>query len=295
MKHSVSNHAKMFGTVEASLTSNSALWNTIAAMLSVVTALKGTIASIFAIGQLQDQTSKGITIDKKVLRENLTLKLMIVIGGLKAFAQATGNMELYTLVNIGEGKLRQMGAVQFITKVHNIIDLANANIADLPDYNVPVTTVTAVTIDAAAFVVIMPKTRETITIVKNATAQLDALVKKGMIQIGVIKDFMLTFKISNPDFYAAVINASKIIDTGVRHNRFTGKVEKNGVAVPNAVLKVVEDNKETVATWNGDFEMEGIHTGKFTLIVSDGVTEKTIHDLTMRRGTDLNMVINMAA
>jgi len=106
---------------------------------------------------------------------------------------------------------------------------------------------------------------------------------------------MLTFKTSEPKFFASVKNAMKMVNDGTRHNKLTGKVEKNGIAVPGATLKVVGENKEAVATWDGEFEMEGIHTGKFTLVVSDGVTEKTIHDLTMRRGTDLNMVINMAA
>ncbi|MEI7802694.1 MAG: hypothetical protein WCI97_08630, partial [Bacteroidota bacterium] len=146
-----------------------------------------------------------------------------------------------------------------------------------------------------AFAVIMPKTRETITQVKNATEQLNQLVKKGMDVLEVIDSFMLTFKKSNPEFYAQYKDARKVIDSGVRHNKFTGKVVRGNSVVSGASLKIVGEDKSGMTAWNGEFEIEGVHTGKFDVIVNDGTTEKTIHDLTMRRGTDLNYVIDLAA
>lgn len=295
MNHSVQNHSKVFTSVLTVLMDNAALWNTIIPMQSVVNGLKGTNGSIFTVGQVQKQSSKGISIDKKALRILITGKAITIIGGLQALALATGNNQLYDDVNYNESELNQMSAINFYNTVEVVIANANLYIADLPTYNVPATVVTSTTTDNAAYLVIMPKTRDTIQIVKNATKQLTELVKKGMMQLTVLEKFMLTFKTSEPEFFAAIKNASKLVNDGIRHNKFTGKVEKNGVAVPGATLKVVEDNKETVATWDGEFEIEGIHTGKFTVVVSDGVTEKVLHDLTMRRGTDLNMVINMAA
>jgi len=295
MNHSVQNHSKVFTSVLLVMTTNSAKWSTILPMQTVVNGLKGTNASIFTVGQVQKQSSKGITIDKKALRVLITGKAVTIIGGLQALALATGNNQLYNDVNFTESDLNKMSAINFYNTVEVVLTNANLYITDLPTYNVPATVVTSTTTDNAAYLVIMPQTRDTIKIVKNATKQLGELVKKGMMQLELLGKFMLTFKTSEPAFYAAVKDAMKMVNEGTRHNKFTGQVVKNGVAVPGATLKVVEDNKETVATWDGEFEMEGIHTGKFTLVVSDGVTEKTIHDLTMRRGTDLNMIINMAA
>lgn len=295
MNHSVQNHSKVFTSVLLVMTDNSALWSTIIPMQSVVNGLKGTNASIFTVGQVQKQSSKGISIAKKALRVLITGKAITIIGGLQALALATGNNQLFDDVNYNESELNQMSAINFYNTVEVVLTNANLYIADLPSYNVPAIVVTSTTTDNAAYLVIMPKTRDTIQVVKNATKQLSELVKKGMTQLAVLEKFMLTFKTSEPKFFASVKNAMKLVNDGTRHNKLTGKVEKNGIAVPGATLKVVGENKETVATWDGEFEMEGIHTGKFTLVVSDGLTEKTIHDLTMRRGTDLNMVINMAA
>ncbi len=274
---------------------NQAVWNTILKMLSAVTSLKGVIASIMTVAQVQEQTSKGITIDKGNLRATILEKIMAVIGGLKALAKDTNNQQLFQDVNVAEGKLRNMSEGRFISKVQFIIDLANDNIADLPDYNVTATQVTSVTTDAAAYVAIMPKTRETITLVKNATEQLNELVKKGVDVLAIIDSFMLTLKQTSPNFYAQYKDARKMINSGTRHNKFTGKVVKGNVVISGATLKIVGEDKSGMTAWNGEFEIEGVHTGKFDVIVNDGVTEKTIHDLTMRRGTDLNYVIDLAA
>lgn len=285
----------MFSTVLGVLMTNEAVWNSVLKMLTAVTTLKGIIASIFTVAQIQEQSSKGITIDKGNLRTFIIDKMMLVIGGLKALAKDTNNEQLFKNVNVGEGKLKTLSESRFITKVQFIIDLAVANIADLPDYNVTDADVTSVTTDAAAYVAIMPKTRENITLVKNATEQLNALVKKGITVLELIDSFMLTFKKSNADFYAQYKDARKVIDSGVRHNKFTGKVVKGNAVVSGASLKIVGEDKSGMTAWNGEFEIEGVHTGKFDVIVNDGTIEKTIHNLTMRRGTDLNYVIDLAA
>lgn len=295
MKKQINNHSKMFNTIIAVLMSNQTIWNTIVAMVDAVTGLKTTVANIISIGLVQAQSTKGITLNKKQVRAGLTSKVMTLIGGLRAFAMATGNEQLLKDCRFTESQIKHMTTTRFTTTCQFIINLALTYKIELADYNITAAYITATVTDAATYISCIPQTREKITIIKNATQQLNQLVAAGMSQVKILDQFMLTFKESNPNFYAQYKDARKIIDAGIRHNKFTGKVVKGNFAVSGALIEVLNEDKTGVTAWNGEFEIEGVHTGPFSIKVKDGTDEKIINDLRMRRGTDLNYVIDLAA
>src|SRR3989304_8747164 len=94
MKDHLEDKLNMILATEQVMNETSGLSNVIGAMVTAVSRLGSKRAEIQGVRGMQEQDLRGIPIDKEEKKGDAIEAALVVIGGLKAFARATGNSHL---------------------------------------------------------------------------------------------------------------------------------------------------------------------------------------------------------
>lgn len=280
MKKHLEDKLSMALAVEQVMNNNNALWSSITAMGTAVTALSTKIASIKGVRNVQEQDVRGVAVDKESKKTDAINAGLPIIGGLKAYANATGNNTLLKKINYSESELDKCRDTICADRLKIVRDEANTNLSALAPYNITAAKVNALSAAIAAYELMIPKPRVALNVRKNATDALELLMRDLDAPLKVIDGLMGTLQPTQSAFFETYSNARIIVDSSSGGSGVKGTVSDKTTGAPLVGVRVsinapqhkarinsTTPTRSMTATTNGEghYDMRRLSAGEYTL------------------------------
>lgn len=211
------NKLNMFEAVQAFLVNTQATWTPIAAIGTTKTELDGKITAIRTERQKQEKDASGLVIERKQLRETLTRQTLKVSGALMAYASVVNNQELMGIADYPPSAFTIVRDNIVYDMARVIYEAAQPLATQLAGYNVVAADITQLQTLLGQFLTAIPKRRNATAVSKSATTAIGGLFKDvDAILKNKLDKLVLSFRVTNTDFYTNYLNARIIVDLGAR-------------------------------------------------------------------------------
>ncbi|MEZ5198510.1 MAG: carboxypeptidase-like regulatory domain-containing protein [Bacteroidales bacterium] len=288
--------------VDTVLDDNKIVWQPLPAFSDIATKVKAIKAEIVNLRQIQEQDKKGLTVNKTLTREQLTIATLKLINGLAAYAALNNNHELlaevnYTPTNLTSARdtiisdialLIQNKAIEFETQLADFLvtteDIA-AQLALLEQYNIAV-----------------PDKRVADSTSKAATADLKLKFKEMDILLKEKLDRLVRlFETTNPDFVQQYFNARIIIDLGRRSSTnnkalISGSVTDFETEAPiaGASVAILKTGLTATTGTDGYFSIDVVNAGNYSIQVEKIAYKTYIEDaVQIEKGQEITLEIEL--
>jgi hypothetical protein len=297
MKKRLESKLNMYDAVVNCCNSNSAIIATVPAFQASQSELAAKATAIRSSIQEVTKIITGVAMGKSDQQKGLARQAANISAAVYAFASASGNIALkqemkYRLTNLLRMKDEVLGPV-----CQNIHAVANANIADLADYNITAPLLTGFSAAIDAYIASVPSTRNAVASRATALAALDTLFADAD---DIVKNQMdktaQQFLDAHPDFYKNYRTNRIILDPASTHSQIRGKVLKAGSPLPlaGASVEVVGGSITATSDAKGIFRFKPIQPGTYSLKVTlEGYAERTIDNVLVKLGRSANTVVEM--
>ena len=209
------NKLNMFEAVQAFLANTQATWTSIAAIGTTKLELDGKITAIRTERQKQEKDASGLVTERKMQRETLLRLTLKVSGSLLAYASVTNNAELTGIADYTKSELMKARDNIFYDKARIIYEAAQPLATQLAGYNIVAADITQFQTLLGQFLTTIPKRRNATAVSKSATTAIGGLFKDvDAILKNKLDKLVLSFRVTNPDFYTNYLNARIIVDLG---------------------------------------------------------------------------------
>jgi hypothetical protein len=195
-------------------------WQNIASFVEAVLELESIIALIDATRETTETDQSGPVTEKKTIREMLIDKAFEILSQLSALAAKTKDQVLEGKVNFTKSDLQAMRQNLLVSTCKSFVKAGREYITPLGIYNV-----TSVDIDNfealnTSYASRVPEYRVSISGRKAENESMHDSIKNGLHLLKEqISRMMVRFETTKPTFYAAYLNAIKVIDYGTRHEK----------------------------------------------------------------------------
>lgn len=213
MTDKLENKLSMYLATEEVLDNNTSLWSGVPAFVTAKAQFSAYIDSIEGTRGGQELDRKGIAENKRIKRADAIAKALPIIGGLIAFASATGDTQLRQEIDYSERQMNKMRDTILNDALQIISARAVTHTADLVNYNVTSGQITAFGTAMIDYKTTIPKPRTAISERKTLTSNLDATFDLADKHLDEQMDPLVkTFEPTNPDFVSDYDNARIIVD-----------------------------------------------------------------------------------
>lgn len=302
MKTSNSNRVNMINTTTGFCDANSTATTGITGFAGVLTTIKGKVVLINSLNQIGEGTTKGVTLDTKVLRSAMTALALKCANATLVFANANHNNTLAALVNYSESKLNSLKKEDVDDVCEAIHDATNTNIAGATPFGVSAGDVTDLQTSIGLYRTASQNPRQALITKSQAKKQAEEMIRV------VIDDFLVaqldkmvnTLKVSNKEFCRGYKQAREILDLGTSTAKVRGTVlDINDTPIKGVVFAIFETGTTTKVAEvktdvKGKYSAPKLPTGDFDFKWSmDGyetVSEDNVH---ISAGKDLRRKIVM--
>jgi hypothetical protein len=153
--------------------------------------------------------------ERKQLRETLTRQTLKVSGAILAYASVVNNAELMGIADYTPSEFAVARDNVFYDMARIIYEAASPLTTQLAGYNLVAADITQLQTLLTQFLAAIPRRRNAAAASKSATIAIGTLFKDTN---GILKNkldrLMLSFRVTNPDFYTNYLNARIIVDLG---------------------------------------------------------------------------------
>lgn len=258
------NKLTMYEAVDSVMDKNSAIWTPVTSVSDISTKVKSIITDIQNLRQIQELNTKGITVNKATIREQLTEATLKLSRAMAAFASLNNNYQLLSEVNYTLSALNKSRDNIFYDIAVLIQNKAKQYETELAEFLIKPEDITGQQTLIDQFIEAVPEKRVAVTASKTSTTDLKLKFKEMDVLLKEKLDrLILLFKSENPDFVQQYFNARIIIDLG--HRSTNNKTIISGLATS------FEDEKpiDAVHVWI-------VETGQSFNTGSDGHFEFTL-------------------
>ncbi|MEZ5195256.1 MAG: carboxypeptidase-like regulatory domain-containing protein [Bacteroidales bacterium] len=285
----------------AVLDANATIWSEVASVSDIATKVKACVSGIQSLRQVQELDTKGITVNKAVVREQLTAITLKLINGLVGFASFTDNYTLLDEVNYTPSELEKARDTIFYDKALLIHGKARTYETELAAYLItPEDILTAETL-LAEYLTAIPEKRAAVAVSKTSTYNLklkfrecDDLLKNKLDKL--IKIFQPTY----PDFVNQYFTARIIIDLGRRSadqkTIIAGTVTdfETDAPITGALVTIVQTGQTYITAADGLFSVELANPGEYTVQVEKtGYQTFTEGSIQVEKGQEVTLEIDL--
>ncbi len=231
---------------------------------------KNSLNTLDIIIDRQTTDYKGYAEQKKVARNALTDKAIVICKTLAAFANKTSNFVLEEEINYSITDLVKAKEADFMDIVHRIAAKADENATALANYGITVSMITELQNSITSFNSLRSKPREAIGIKKVATADLISAIRNTDNILKMIDKIIVIFKDSLHQFYGEYLSARKIIDIGSRKIMLKGKIKDSatGSLLRNALIELIGTTHSCFSSKRGVYAFKSLKPGNYTIRVS---------------------------
>jgi len=219
MKTRQINKLAAFVTLAAICRKGQPTWTTLKAFADTFAKFAARVETLEKLKLQQSEGTTGIAAQKQQCREDVCSAGATVAGGVLAWAEDTGNLEVAGKVDFSESDLLQGRDMASRDKCQTVHDVAEENVASLGKYGVDEDVLEDLQEKVTVYDECISKPREAIATGKTVTKQIatefraaDRLLSKGL------DGLSLKFKKSAPGFYQDYWNARRIVDIAATHD-----------------------------------------------------------------------------
>ena len=202
------------------LRSNRSLWKDSVPFVNAVNQLEGLLAEIEATRLITDEDHTGLIVEKTNLQNSLITRAFEIVSILHAMASGTKNNILLGKVNFPISELQRQRDRELASTCKMIAVIARDNLPSLAGYPIAEPELAGFEEQIIQYEGDLPNHRVSVAERKAANVKLKDLHKQADdVLTNQIDRLMFLFRTAKPDFYAAYLNARKIVDYGTRHDK----------------------------------------------------------------------------
>jgi hypothetical protein len=277
--------------------------NSIVALSAAFNLLKGKVTTIDEMLELYEQILKGIAAEKKQARLTLAENSYAILKGAKAWAIATGKLDLAAQWTVSLSALKRMKFETLSLKESNWISTVTPHAADLADYNVTPAMMTAWNTANDDFNTLLNAPQLASKNHKNLGKNIFTAINTAMeLTKGQIDGIVATLMLQQPGYYSGYRTQREILEPKHRHTTLLATVVNElgqpfyGVTVTvDEYIHISDNGKTTVhpahsATTdiNGKALANKFFAAARSITVSGpGITTKTFGPIQFERGKAL--------
>ncbi|MEQ9468956.1 MAG: hypothetical protein RLN88_16220 [Ekhidna sp.] len=206
------NRTEMMETTQTYLDANTAVWSAIPIVTTYKNQLSQAIDGLKTAAQDQDAAQVFIGSNLQSLKITIAEKMDILDDILEAYADDTGNAELLAKASNSKRDYLRLTNEDLETKVKNVIDLLEANVADMADYGLTQDQIDDAKLSFSSYQDKRGKPRSYQVASRQATQSLKDLLSEGMDALQRLDKVMKRFKRSNSSFFNGYMAARTIVD-----------------------------------------------------------------------------------
>lgn len=216
----LANKLTMLKAVLNLLKQNHSLWDNSTVMVALVNKLEAYITEIESTQLITDSDLTGITAEKLAQQEALIDKAYELSSILYAMASATGNKILQGKVDLSESDLQKTRGGDLVSTCKAIAALVRENLTALVPYALTEPDVVALEDIIGSYSENLPVHRVSVSERKGANDRLkEEFTKTDTLVNEQLDRMMVRYKRTSPDLYASYINARRIVNYGIRHEK----------------------------------------------------------------------------
>ncbi|MDF1546641.1 MAG: carboxypeptidase-like regulatory domain-containing protein [Bacteroidales bacterium] len=257
----------MFVRVDFFLIVNSAIVTTLPNYSQHYAEFVAGINTIKILSQEQMFDKSGFITTKKRLKLALAQQAFDVSKKMQAFATFTGQDVLLSEIRFTESELKYASDEELIKYAQGIHNRAQANIADLANYDITSETLTTLLSTLNSFEASIPNASIDKAARKENTAQIAAVIKTTEKALEKIDVTIEIIRLKEPQFYNEYKNLRKPVETGTGSLALKGIVTdaetKQPVKNANIVLTIKENGSLVSAGNNGKIVKTSATKGGF--------------------------------
>ena len=247
-----------------------------------VTKIEAKLAEIKKFAQQQSVTTKGGTKEKKQVRGKIDKEMDYLYTAIRAYAKNIGNEDLFETYKATVSVIKRIKDTQIGDYVGTVLAYATDNLNELKPYGIREAGLKALQTNMETYQGILQLPQEIIAERKAATSRLKQAFKElAPLFDDFLDNEMVKFRLDNPEFYEAYINARIIYDNPTHHKAIHGIVtdEETKEVLENVKVYFMHTEAETTAdakypttytTDKGYYEFKSLPEGTGTVIFEMG-------------------------
>jgi hypothetical protein len=295
---------KMAYAVIAICDKYAAVWNGDIPFTKVYNLLKDKLIIIESFREVQVTETKGVTTEKREKREMLEEKVYYAANRVRSYALANGMSDLAKMVDYKRSELTKARDLDLIAISDTVHSKADENLAGLVQYSFTDVMLNELKDAKNAFNDIQPKVRVTATTSKDATDNINMLVKELSSLLRERMDLDIeVYRTSNNDFYNQYKSARMILGRKGSALAVIASVCEKGSETPvenvHVVFKPVNINAasavvvEKESSELGHFNIKHIHEGEYDVKISKPGYKEQRTKVVVVKGETVAMEIEM--
>ena len=213
METEIMNKYQMARSSQNYLDTNNATWSAIPIMNTFKTELDDQLLGVSEKMKATGVSSKGITISKNDLKEQISIKTAVLSGALSAYASVSENQYLLSNGSFVKSDVISMRDIELPGRLTSLTDLLTAHRKSLEEYGITKAQVTDLETSVDDFRELVGQPRLIQSQANLAKKAVEELVDNAMgILNNKLDKVMLQFQFSNPSFYEGYKRARVIVD-----------------------------------------------------------------------------------
>ena len=259
-------------------------------------------AELFALLQEQDLKLKGITEDKALIGDKVTEECYKVSNLIQAYADGTGNHELYEEAHRSMSDLKRMRDDELLIHVQSIYLIAGEHLAALTPLGYDAVAHAHYANLISNYEAWVQKPLEARSHRHNVTLRIEELIRElDSLMKRRLDTGMAIFRGSNKVLYDDYCEARRLFDTGSRKREETGNVNTGYLfttvrsATDNIVIAgaklYVDDNLIEESDEDGEVYAEALKAGVHKVVVECEGFIGYEGEVTIEEGDELNLEV----
>jgi hypothetical protein len=195
-------------------------WENISRFATAVVELESMIVLINAARENGDSNQSGLVAEKKTIQKMLIDKAYEILSQLYVLAIDTQDQMLESKVKYTKSDLQAMRDSVLVSTCNSTVKIGRERLDALVQYNVVNDDLTGLENLNTSFESRLPEFRASVSEQKAGNMSMKSLIKNGANLVKLkLNRMMVPFEKSKPNFYAAYINATKVVAYGTRYEK----------------------------------------------------------------------------
>ena len=250
----------------------------------------------FKNGQTLNRT--GNRMSKQQLREQMTNFGFVAAAKACAYAIAIDDEVLEMEVTYTDSGLKGLRDTDIADTCQSILEIAQANLANLADYGVTAASLQELSDSITLFNTVLPKTRAAIVTQTIFTDKIVETFEANEKLLFKMDKLVTMLKFEEETFFDEYFKSRKIVNTGHRKLALKGNITNElGLPIDNVTINIETQIPETTkSTELGNYQFKSVIGGVFPVTFQrDGyITERVFLVFTPNARLDFNVVLKQA-
>ncbi len=228
---------------------------------------------------IQNNDTTGHARSKQISKKQLSAVAFQISGAIRTYAYNTDNTPVYNAVKLPLSVLPCMEDTDLLTYIAIVKNVAIENLSHLQPYGITQKNIDNLNSESKYFLKQMTKPRQAIAQKATATQTIKKTIKQlRQIIKGSLDNAMLSYMISQKDFYSDYKLIRKIVDPATHHRTIYGNItcQQTGEPIRYVSVTITQHESQTniattsnkLTTAKGYYQFKSLKPGKYKIIFS---------------------------